>query len=162
MIILFGMYGNFNNGNYNNRRPMFQGRNGTDALSVCLAGIAFVLFLIYPVFTHEYVQAVLLASAALLAALCIFRMFSKNVGKRRNENEVFLRIFSNSGRRARRAARKAEKDAQKAAKEKRKEDLKTHVFYKCPKCSTELRVPRNKGKIRITCPKCGEKFIKKT
>ena len=34
--------------------------------------------------------------------------------------------------------------------------------FRCPKCHQKVRVPRGKGKIQITCPKCGEKFIKKT
>lgn len=41
-------------------------------------------------------------------------------------------------------------------------DAKTHRRFRCPKCHQKVRVPRGKGKIQITCPKCGEKFIKKT
>ena len=39
---------------------------------------------------------------------------------------------------------------------------KTHRFFRCPKCRQTVRVPRGKGKIRITCPKCGEVFVKKS
>ena len=35
-------------------------------------------------------------------------------------------------------------------------------YFNCPKCRQTVRVPRGKGKISITCPKCREKFIKKT
>ena len=37
-----------------------------------------------------------------------------------------------------------------------------HRYYKCPKCRQSVRVPRGKGKISITCPRCREKFIRKT
>ena len=37
-----------------------------------------------------------------------------------------------------------------------------HRYYACPKCRQPVRVPRGKGKIAITCPKCKERFIKKT
>ncbi|MBO5769881.1 MAG: hypothetical protein J6R23_01330, partial [Spirochaetales bacterium] len=108
------------------------------------------------------VQFGLLAAALLLAALSVFRMFSRNIAKRRNENEAFLKIFSSKKRKERRLEKKNAKLAKKERKARRKEDLKTHVYYKCPECNTELRVPRGKGKIRITCPKCSTQFIKKT
>ena len=38
---------------------------------------------------------------------------------------------------------------------------KPWVFV-CPTCKQKLRVPRGKGKISITCPKCATSFIKKT
>ena len=37
-----------------------------------------------------------------------------------------------------------------------------HRYFACPKCRQTVRVPRGKGKISITCPKCREKFIRKT
>ena len=44
----------------------------------------------------------------------------------------------------------------------RSKQRKTHKFFKCPKCRQTVRVPKGKGKVRITCPKCGEVFIKET
>lgn len=152
------MYNNFNGG-----RPSFmQGRNGTDALSVFLAAIAFLLFVIYPVFDSDEVQAFMIGFAVAFAAWSVFRILSSNISKRRRENETFLRIFSNRKRRERREEKKRAKIAEKERKARRKEDLKTHVYYRCPECDTELRVPRGKGKIRIRCPKCSFQFIKKT
>ena len=37
-----------------------------------------------------------------------------------------------------------------------------HRYFDCPKCHQMVRVPRGKGKISITCPRCREKFVKKT
>ena len=41
-------------------------------------------------------------------------------------------------------------------------DRKTHRYYKCKNCGQKLRVPKGRGKIKITCPKCHNQFIKKT
>ena len=42
------------------------------------------------------------------------------------------------------------------------QDRKYFKFFKCPACRQKIRVPRGKGKIEITCPRCGDRFIKKT
>ena len=42
------------------------------------------------------------------------------------------------------------------------QDRKTHRYYRCPQCRATVRVPRGKGKIRITCPKCKHQFVKKS
>lgn len=41
-------------------------------------------------------------------------------------------------------------------------ELKEYKYYACPQCAQRLRVPRGKGRIRITCIRCGNRFIKKT
>ena len=43
-----------------------------------------------------------------------------------------------------------------------REDKKAFKFFKCPACRQKIRVPKGKGKIEITCPRCGDRFIKKT
>ena len=67
----------------------------------------------------------------------IWRTLSRNTYKRYQENRKFLQIFDRL------------KDRQ-------------HRYFDCPKCRQMVRVPRGKGKISITCPRCREKFIKKT
>lgn len=39
---------------------------------------------------------------------------------------------------------------------------KTHRFFKCPECGVTVRVPKGKGKIKITCPKCKNAFVRNT
>lgn len=73
-----------------------------------------------------------------LITLALLRMFSRNIAARRRENEWLTGLF------------------------KRRPDAKTHRHFVCPKCHQKVRVPKGKGKIMITCPKCGEKFAKKT
>ena len=78
-----------------------------------------------------------------------YRMFSRNVYKRTQENQWYLnktykiRCFF---------ARQKNMLAQR----------KTHHIYKCPTCKQKIRIPRGKGKIEIRCPKCNTTFIKKS
>ena len=52
--------------------------------------------------------------------------------------------------------------AQKAAAQAKAQAAdKDHKYFFCPKCGQSVRVPKGAGKIRVTCPKCGEKFEKK-
>ena len=130
----------------------FAGRNGSDALSVFLTAAALVTATAASVITHEAARYLVSAVTIILVAVAAWRMMSMNVAKRRAENERFLSFF-----------RSLRKDPQKAEeKKRRKEEKKTHAYFRCPECRKELRVPRGKGKIRITCPHCGHQFIKKT
>ena len=47
-------------------------------------------------------------------------------------------------------------------KKKRAEQKKTHRFYNCPECKQQVRIPKGRGKVTITCPSCGTKFVKKS
>ena len=76
-----------------------------------------------------------------------FRMFSKNLPRRRAENQKWVnwwwRVRSSSGARARHAD-------------------KEHKYFTCKQCKTICRVPVGKGKIIITCPKCGAQIHAKS
>lgn len=118
-------------------RRFMQGRYGSDKLNTLILSIglgASLLQLFIP--TYGLKLAFMLISYGFLA-VAIFRMLSKNVYKRYEENRKYLRFLD------------------------RWKD-KEHRYYDCPKCKQTVRVPRGKGKISITCPKCREKFIKKT
>jgi len=94
--------------------------------------------------------------------LAVSRMFSKDISKRQAENRKFLSIFKGRKSDAEKSRIKAEKEAKKEKEKRLKEKLKTHEMFYCPGCKTACFVPKGKGKVRITCPKCGEKFIGKT
>ena len=118
------------------------GRNGTDKLNIALLITALVLSLIPTVLTLVGVVLPLLGMimallSYVLTGIAIFRCFSRNIYKRYEENRRFLRFW-----------------------EQRKD--RQHRYYDCPRCRQTVRVPRGKGKISITCPKCKEKFIRKT
>lgn len=126
------------------RRFMY-GRYGFDALSNCILIIGIILYFIFILCNLGW----LLFLPVLCLAYTYFRCFSRNIQKRRAENEKFKTFFRPVttfwGRRKRMW-----------------QDRKTHKYYKCPKCKQFLRAPKGKGKLRLTCPKCKEEFIVKT
>lgn len=112
------------------------GRYGTDKLNMCILWTS-VIVMVISLFFSGVVQLVLgfVYYGLLIWALC--RTFSRNTYKRYQENRKFLALLDRV------------KDRQ-------------HRYYSCPKCRQTVRVPRGKGKIAITCPKCRERFVKKT
>lgn len=126
-------------------RKFMIGRYGVGSLSKFMLGTAVVLL----VFTMGFRNNFLNTLACLLVLLCYFRMFSRNYQKRAEENQKFLEL---KGKAATFLKREKEYFEQR----------KTHHIYKCPSCKQKIRVPKGKGKICITCPKCHTEFIKKS
>ena len=126
-------------------RRFMLGRYGPDALGVALIALSVVLGLVSKLRILSYL--LILSYAALFFAL--FRMLSKNLARRRAENDRFLTLWAPIRQLFMRLSR-------------RYSDRKDHRFFRCPACRNKLRVPKHKGKIQITCPKCGERFIRKT
>lgn len=120
------------------------GRYGVDSLSKFMLGTAVVLLVFAMGFRNNFLNTL----ACLLVLLCYFRMFSRNYQKRAEENQKFLEL---KGKAATFLKREKEYFEQR----------KTHHIYKCPSCKQKIRVPKGKGKICITCPKCHTEFIKK-
>ena len=128
-----------------------QGRYGVlDALGKCLLILGLVLAFFAPIFTGDHAIGVvfyLLGWAALIYAY--FRMFSRNVRKRYDENVKFLNKTAKI-----RGFFKVQKNLMSQRKE--------YHIYTCPGCRQKIRIPRGKGRIEIRCPKCGTTFIKKS
>ena len=122
------------------------GRNGNDQLNLFLLGVAVVLAVISAFFRSGGFGSFLSVAVLALLAYVYFRMLSRNVYKRREENGKFMRFrYDMEGR-------------LRAAKE-RWVQRKDYKFFSCPSCHTNLRVPRGKGKIKIVCRKCGTSFM---
>ena len=100
------------------------------------------------IIANNVLGTVLMGVATGLIIFAYVRMLSKKPEKRREENKVYL------------YRRNSVLAFFKIFWRKLKEG-KTYRFYKCPKCAVVLRIPKGAGTIQITCPKCGEKFIKK-
>ncbi|MCI6868335.1 MAG: hypothetical protein MR871_10410 [Lachnospiraceae bacterium] len=121
------------------------GRYGTDELSKFMLAVCLVL-LVINIFTG--VQGVYLIALVLLG-VCYFRMFSRNYVKRSEENRKYLDTVW-----------KIKNWFLK--KKNRIIQSKDFHIYKCPSCGQKIRIPRGKGKICITCPKCRNQFEKKS
>jgi len=121
------------------------GRYGPDHLNVAMIIVSLVLSLIHGIFSLAPIMYI----SYIILALAVFRMLSRNIARRRAENDKFIRYWWPVRTKASRAIANIRYG-------------KTHRFFKCPSCGNTLRVPKGKGKLQITCPKCGERFIKKT
>ncbi len=119
------------------------GRYGVDAFSKFMMGAVLVMWIL-DMFLHS---RILYSWSILLIIYVYFRMFSRNIAKRYQENQKFLAIKSKVFARFR-----SEKSQLK--------QHKTHHIYKCPTCKQKIRIPRGKGRICITCPKCKTEFTK--
>ena len=124
------------------------GRNGNDQLNLFLL-VSSVVLLIVGSFTGGIIRSILRLAAFVFLAFTYYRMLSKDVYKRREENGKYLqiryRVFAKL----------------KALKE-RWVQRKDYKFFQCPSCHAVLRVPRGRGKIKIVCRKCGNTFIGKS
>lgn len=119
------------------------GRYGTDQLSRFLLIMAIILMVVSMLFHSPICNLI----AVLLIVLCYYRIFSKNHRQRYSENMAYLKY-----------AQKA--TAFFGTKKRYFMQLKDFHIYKCPSCRQKIRIPRGKGKISITCPKCRTEFIK--
>lgn len=123
------------------------GRNGTDQLNWAILVMYLVLWVIrILVSALDVTVAAMIIDVImfLLAVVLLWRTFSKNLAKRRAENQRFINWWwPIKNRFAAAKARKADK---------------AHKYFTCKNCKTICRVPAGKGKIVITCPKCGHKI----
>jgi len=133
-------------------QKFMMGRYGVDQMN-----IGVLIFSMVCTFTASLTRWLLLSIlGTALLAYGVFRMFSRNVSARSKENQKFL-VFWNKVK----GIWYKIKDWF-SGKKRRFADRKTHCYFSCPKCKRKLRVPKGKGKIEISCPICGTKFVKKT
>ena len=118
-------------------RSFMTGRYGTDRLNMAILSVGLVASLLSVIFKFAPVNLILFILSYGMMFWAIFRCLSRNTYKRYQENRKFLQLWGRL------------KDRE-------------HRYFDCPKCRQMVRVPRGKGKISITCPRCREKFVKKT
>ena len=113
------------------------GRYGTDKLNMAILGLGLVLCIVSMFVDFAPVNLALTLGSYGLMIWAVYRSFSRETYKRYQENRKYLLLIDRI------------KDRQ-------------HRYFECPRCHQTVRVPRGKGKIAISCPKCKERFIKKT
>ncbi len=127
------------------------GRNGWDQLNQALFRGYLILWIaqIMCSFLKKGLAALVRDGVLFVLMLFLFfRMFSKDLSRRRTENQKWVNWYCglknrNAGARARHAD-------------------KEHKYFTCKQCRTICRVPAGKGKIIITCPKCGAQINAKS
>ena len=121
------------------------GRYGNDQLNQFILIVA-IISMVLEIITR---QSLFYTLTLVLLILAYVRVFSRNINKRYEENMKFLQ----------------KKDAilNKFRKQKYYAAQRRNFhIYTCPQCKQKIRIPKGKGKISITCPKCRTSFIKKS
>lgn len=113
------------------------GRYGTDRLNMVVLCTGLVASLLSMMISARPLNLIFWVISYGLMIWAICRSLSRNIYARYQENRRFLQVCERV------------KDRQ-------------NRYFDCPKCHQTVRVPRGKGKISITCPRCKEKFIRKT
>jgi len=126
------------------------GRYGNDQLNIAILVVNIILCFT-GMFVTGYVSAIFMLLQFMLLVWWMLRAFSKNIYKRRRENEVFLRFWNPFKKRFRGVGNFFS----------RLKDRK-HKYFKCPLCKSRLRVPRGRGSITVTCPRCKHRFDAKS
>lgn len=118
-------------------RGFMAGRYGTDRLNMVILCAGLVASLLSVWTQSRGLNLIFFVLSYGLMIWAIFRSLSRNTYKRYLENRKFLQLVNRV------------KDRQ-------------NRYFDCPKCRQVVRVPRGKGKISITCPRCKGKFVRKT
>ena len=122
-----------------------QGRNGMDELGQAL-NICVLIILALSIFTRWSVFYFLGIG---LMIYMYFRVFSKNTPKRYEENQKFRNF-------------RYDATIKWNNKKKQWQQRKIYRFFRCPMCKQKVRVPKGRGKICITCPKCRQEFVRRS
>lgn len=123
---------------------LMYGRYGHDQLNQFLVILSLALYLIFVFAGWTFLYTI----SFLLMAAALFRCLSRNYDRRREENRKFQALVRPvvSWYRLRRTIHRD----------------KDHCYFKCPSCGQQLRVPRGKGRITVTCRGCGASFEEKS
>lgn len=126
-------------------RRFMAGRYGTDALNQFLSIVSIVLLLV------ALLTRVNLFTWVGMGVLiwCYYRTFSRNIPKRTEENYKFYTLNQ-------------QLEGKVRSLKEQWANRKLYHYYRCPQCRQKLRVPRGRGRIQISCPRCGTQFIKKS
>lgn len=123
------------------------GRNGVDALNWALFALELALSVVCSFVRVRAVASVLSFLSFVLMFIVLIRIFSRNLARRQAENAKFLTWWTPKA------------NAIRGAKARRAD--KAHKYVRCS-CGAYCRVPKNIGKVELTCPKCGKKRVVKT
>jgi len=129
----------------NQFRKFMYGRYGFDQFSR-----AIIFFSLFIALIASLTRSSLLLWLSYIPLIyAIFRILSRDTYKRARENYIYCDIL--------RKMKVRVKNTKLLLV-----GTKTHKFFRCKGCRQMIRIPRGKGKISITCPKCKREFISRT
>lgn len=126
-------------------RRFMQGRYGVDELSKFLMFLSIGMIFLGGITGNGLLNML----SVVFIGIAYMRLLSRNYYKCSTQNQKYLKLrYKVMGRWSGLLARFRER--------------KIYRFYSCPQCSQKVRIPRGKGKVRITCPKCSTEFSEKS
>lgn len=128
-------------------RRFMTGRYGVDQLSRVYLVAALVLMIVASFARRA--MPILDLFALFLLGYTYYRMFSRDISKMYAQNQKYLNF-------------RYKQTVKWNNAKKRFAQRKEYRFFRCPQCRQRVRVPRGRGKICITCPKCKAEFIKRS
>ena len=155
-------------------RRFMVGRYGSDQLSRFLLAVSVIMLILNMIFGSKTPVFYFLVWAVIVYSY--YRMFSKNIEKRYNENTRYLQLKekvlgffggrkSSGGYYGSNASEKRDSWQNSGGSRPNNPTMrsdKEHRIFRCPGCDQRVRVPRGRGKIEITCPRCSQKFVKRS
>ncbi|MDD3026795.1 MAG: hypothetical protein PHI41_01870 [Erysipelotrichaceae bacterium] len=120
------------------------GRYGNDLFNSFLIGLALTLAIMNLFVNSSW----LFYPSYGLMLYSLFRSFSRKYQNRRQELNWFLKI-----------SLPIREWLRMVGLQLKNRDFR---YYRCKQCRQLTRVPKGRGKIAITCPRCGNKFSKRT
>ena len=121
------------------------GRNGIDQLSIALLVVSMLFSVLSLILQSHILDSIYIAAIIFF----FFRVLSKNIAKRYQENKKFLEYWNPIKNKVN-------------SKKNRLKNSRYYRYYNCTDCNQTLRIPKGKGKVVITCPKCSTKISKKS
>lgn len=119
-------------------QAFMRGRNGVDELNRVLIYAVLAVYVLSMLFQSTFLYYISFFGMI----YSMYRTFSKNLYVRREENRKFVTWLETT--------------------RIKMEQRKDYKIFKCKGCGRNIRVPRGKGKIEVTCPMCGNKTIHRT
>ncbi len=126
-----------------------QGRYGIDQFTNFLVFAALIMLIIEMFIKVPVIRFLFNVLSVAAIFYSYFRILSRNHSKRFAENERYMKFHNNI-------------KFFIAREKSHMQQRKTHHIYKCPNCKQSIRVPKGKGRIAITCPKCHTEFVKRS
>lgn len=120
------------------------GRYGTDKFNLFMLVATIVLTFLGAIFFRP-----LYWLSEIILIYVLFRSLSKNISARQRENRAFLKMWMPVENWFR-------------LQKRRFAERKSYKYFKCPCCKQQLRAPKGRGKIEVTCQKCRKVFQTKT
>ena len=139
-------------------RSLLNGRYGMDALGRFLLLFGLLLQFLAMIWRQSQIVLIIQVFSLTLLMLALIRILSRNISARQSEAQRFALLRQRWIKRLKRLKR----EFPRLLNGEYLLERRFYKFFVCPRCAARLRLPRGKGRIMVTCPRCGHKMPKKS